>query len=178
MLLSVKGDGLDAVSGDPSFGDPASSAAPWEGYYANGSAPARGVFFPNLFDSRHVPSALALTLASLFGESRTERADLRPLGPDAEGVEWVKPLGEETVVDGFDVQVPRGWEGTWQAGQFDGLVERLGELSEEAWVRGGGVRGGRGDLGADGKGVVLKGWSRKRGVQRVMLVGGFEVLVE
>ena len=39
--------------------------------------------FPNLFDSYHPPSAFALTLSSLFGETHTERADLRPLGPDA-----------------------------------------------------------------------------------------------
>jgi hypothetical protein len=38
--------------------------------------------FPNLFDERHLPSSLALTLFSLFGEGHTEHADLRPLGPD------------------------------------------------------------------------------------------------
>ncbi|KAF2032973.1 hypothetical protein EK21DRAFT_109427 [Setomelanomma holmii] len=79
--------------------------------------------FPSLFSANHPPGALALTLFSLFGEGHTERADLRPLGPDApsgaspaplNGTDWVnpiltalqRPLGEEVVVDGFDVQVP------------------------------------------------------------------------
>lgn len=183
MLLSVKADGLGAVGGDQNFGDPSAAAAPWGGYFANGSAPAPGVYFPNLFDSRHVPSAFALTLFSLFGEGRTERADLRPLGPDTpaeDGITWVtKPLGEEVVVDGFDVQVPREWQGTYQEGQFNDLVTRLGELNDEAWTESGAKKGGPGDLGVDGKGVVFQGWNKnKRAVQRVVMVGGFEVLVE
>ncbi|KAF1924790.1 uncharacterized protein M421DRAFT_270884 [Didymella exigua CBS 183.55] len=182
VLLSVKGDGLGAVAGNQNFGDPSADAAPWGGYFANGSAPAAGVFFPNLFDTRHVPSAFALTLFSLFGEGRTERADLRPLGPDTpseDGITWVtKPLGEEVVVDGFDVQVPREWQGTYQEGQFNDLVTRLGELNDEAWVQSGAKRGGPGDLGVAGKSVVFQGWNRKRSVQRVVMVGGFEVLVE
>lgn len=183
VLLSVKGDGLGAAGGNQNFGDPNSDATPWGGYYTNGSAAAEGVFFPNLFDERHVPSAFALTLFSLFGEGRTERADLRPLGPDTpaeNGITWVtKPLGEEVVVDGFDVQVPRDWQGTYQEKRFNELVTRLGELNAEAWTESGGVKGGPGDLGADGKSVVFQGWQgRKRAVQRVVMVGGYEVLVE
>lgn len=182
VLLSVKADGLGAVGGNQNFGDPNSNAAPWDGYLSNGSAPAPGVSFPNLFDARHIPSAFALTLFSLFGEGRTERADLRPLGPDTpaeDGITWVaKPLGEEVVVDGFDVQIPQDWQGTYQEGQFGDLVTRLGELNDEAWTASGGVKGGVNDLGVDGKGVVFQGWNRKRSVQRVVLVGGYEVLVE
>lgn len=181
MLLSVKADSQVSVGGDANFGDPNSDAAPWGGYLANGSVPT-GVYFPNLFDSRHVPSAFALTLFSLFGEGTTERADLRPLGPDTpaeDGISWVeRPLGEEVVVDGFDVQLPRSWEGTYQEGQFDDFVTRLGELTDEAWTASGARRGGPKDLGADGKGVVYRGWNKKRAVQRVVMVGGFEVVVE
>ena len=185
VLLSVKADGPAAVGDNADFGDPnANSSTAWAGYNnANGSAPADGVFFPNLFDERHVPSAFALTLFSLFGEGSTERADLRPLGPDTlpgDGISWItRPLGEEVVVDGFDVQVPSEWQGTYQQGRFDDLVTRLGELNDEAWTASGGVRGGAGDLGVDGKGVVYQGWStQKRAVQRVVMVGGYEVLVE
>lgn len=181
VLLSVKADGLGAVGGNQNFGDPNSDATPWGGYYGNASS-VEEVSFPNLFDSRHVPSAFALTLFSLFGEGRTERADLRPLGPDTPaeaGITWVtKPLGEEVVVDGFDVQVPRDWQGTYQEGQFNDLVTRLGELNDEAWTASGGVEGGANDLGVDGKSVVFQGWNRKRSVQRVVMVGGYEVLVE
>lgn len=131
--------------------------------------------FPNLFDEYHPPSAFALTLFSLFGEGHTERADLRPLGPDApsgssppvlNGTGWVnpiltalqRPLGEEVVVDGFDVQVPKEWEGHYQERRFGELVTRLKELHQEAWEESGGVVGGPADLGADGKGVVYQGW--------------------
>lgn len=185
VLLSVKGDGSSAV-GSTQFGDPAAPTQ-WSGYVnsttgASDREAANRLLFPNLFDERHVPSAFALTLFSLFGEGRTERADLRPLGPDApasDGITWVqKPLGEEVVLDGFDVQVPREWQGTYQEGKFGDLVTRLGELNDEAWTASGGVRGGKGDLGVDGKGVVFQGWNRKRSVQRVVLVGGFEVVVE
>lgn len=180
VLLSVKGSGASTVSGALDFGAP--NATAWTGYSANGSAPAAGVFFPNLFDSRHVPSAFALTLFSLFGEGRTERADLRPLGPDtppSDGIDWItRPLGEEVVVDGFDVQVPAEWKGTYQESQFNALVTRLGELNDEAWTESGATKGGVNDLGADGKGVVFQGWLRKRSVQRVVVVGGFDVLVE
>ncbi|KZM28063.1 carbohydrate metabolic process [Ascochyta rabiei] len=182
VLLSVRADGPGSVGGDTNFGDPDSDAAPWAGYNANGSAAAPGVFFPNLFDERHVPSAFALTLFSLFGEGKTERADLRPLGPDTpaeDGINWVtRPLGEEVVIDGFDVQVPRDWQGTYQEGRFNDLVSRLGELNDEAWTSSGAKKGGPGDLGVDGKGVVYQGWNKKRSVQRVVMVGGFEVLVE
>jgi hypothetical protein len=139
------------------------------------SATATSTSFPNLFDPSHPPSAFALTLFSLFGEGHTERADLRPLGPDApsgsspeslNGTDWVnpiltalqRPLGEEVVVDGFDVQVPAEWKGTYQDGQFDDLVDRLKQLHNEAWTESGGVVGGPADLGADGEGAVYKGY--------------------
>jgi hypothetical protein len=131
--------------------------------------------FPNLFDESHPPSAFALTLFSLFGEGHTERADLRPLGPDVpsgasppvlNGTNWVnpiltalqRPLGEEVVVDGFDIQIPAEWKGTYQDFRFQDLVTRLRQLHDEAWTESGGVIGGPADLGADGKGVVYSGW--------------------
>ncbi|EAT81031.1 hypothetical protein SNOG_11323 [Parastagonospora nodorum SN15] len=128
--------------------------------------------FPNLFSPSHPPSSFALTLFSLFGEGHTERADLRPLGPtppsgaSPNGTEWInpiltalqRPLGEEVVVDGFDVQIPAEWKGTYQDGQFADLVSRLRELHDESWEESGGVVGGKDDLGADGKGVVFSGW--------------------
>lgn len=184
VLLSVKGDSPAAVDGEIDFGDPNSDAAPWAGYDAvtPPNSTAQRATFPNLFDERHVPSAFALTLFSLFGEGRTERADLRPLGPDTpagDGISWLeRPLGEEVVVDGFDVQVSREWEGTYQEERFNALVTRLGELNDDAWSASGGVRGGPGDLGVDGKGVIFQGWNKKRSVQRVVMVGGFEVVVE
>jgi hypothetical protein len=183
VLLSIKGDGVGAVGGNANFGDPTNNnTVPWGGYFGNGLAPAAGLIFPNLFDERHVPSAFALTLFSLFGEGKTERADLRPLGPDTpaeQGINWVtRPLGEEVVVDGFDVQVPRDWQGTYQEARFNDLVTRLKELNNEAWTASGGVRGGTGDLGVDGEGVVYQGWNKKRDVQRVVVIGGFEVVVE
>ena len=135
--------------------------------------------FPNLFGPRHPPSAFALTLFSLFGEGHTERADLRPLGPEIgspatpatlNGAQWVnpptsvvsmldRPLGEEVVVDGFDVQVPVDWKGTYQERSFRAFVARLRELNREAWLEEGAVEGGPGDLGADGKSVVYFGWT-------------------
>ncbi|KAF1851335.1 uncharacterized protein K460DRAFT_329265 [Cucurbitaria berberidis CBS 394.84] len=134
--------------------------------------------FPNLFDEAHPPSAFALTLFSLFGEGHTERADLRPLGPEVDspsspsplnGTDWItppttdvptlaRPLGEEVVVDGFDIQVPVQWKGGYQDQAFRALVIRLRELTRAAWRESGGVEGGPGDLGADGRGVVYFGW--------------------
>lgn len=120
---------------------------------------------PNLFNPSHPPSAFALTLFSLFGEGHTERADLRPLGPETpgdtspDGVKWwSRPLGEEVVVDGFDVQLPEEWKGTYQNREFDLLAGRLRQLNEEAWVDSGARKGSAGDLGSDGKGIVLQGW--------------------
>ena len=86
------------------------------------------------------------------------------------------------MLDGFDVQLPRAWQGTYQDMQFDALAERLGELEDEAWMAGG-------DLGAEKRGVVLRGWNededkdeggekRRRGMGRVVMVGGFGVGVE
>ncbi|KAH9863630.1 hypothetical protein J1614_009562 [Plenodomus biglobosus] len=134
--------------------------------------------FPNLFSESHPATALALTLFSLFGEGHTERADLRPLGPDVggpaapsvfNGTNWVtpstsivplleRPLGEEVVIDGFDVQVPVEWKGRYQDTKFRNFVARLRELNRDAWKQSGGIEGGPGDLGADGKAVVYFGW--------------------
>jgi hypothetical protein len=131
----------------------------------NWSAIRAGGVQPNLFDATHHPTSLALTLFSLFGEGHTERADLRPLGPDptnttASPVSWFsRPLGEEVVVDGYDVRVPSSWKGTFQDGEFKKLVGRLRELNGDAWLQSGGKKGGAGDLGADGKGVVVFEWS-------------------
>jgi hypothetical protein len=69
-----------------------------------------------------------------------------------------RPLGEEVVVDGFDVQIPAEWKGTYQDGEFKDLVRRLEELIDEAWRDSGEVVGGAADLGADGKGVVYSGF--------------------
>ncbi|KAJ4366424.1 hypothetical protein N0V83_008060 [Neocucurbitaria cava] len=134
--------------------------------------------FPNLFDTSHPPSAFALTIFSLFGEGHTERADLRPLGPDVSLASTTaaaaaaqrrrsaalildrlaRPLGEEVVVDGYDVQVPAQWKGTYQDSQFKTLVASLRELNRQAWTASGGVEGGPNDLGADGRGVVFFEW--------------------
>ncbi|KAF2680984.1 hypothetical protein K458DRAFT_406751 [Lentithecium fluviatile CBS 122367] len=109
-------------------------------------------------------TSLALTLFSFFGEGHTERADLRPLGPDpnnitASPVEWLmQPLGEEVVADGFDIRVPREWKGTFQAAEFRRLEAWLRELNQEAWVESGSVEGAPGDLEADDRGVELFGW--------------------
>jgi hypothetical protein len=141
--------------------------------------PASTAAFPNLFDESHPPSAFALTLFSLFGEGHTERADLRPLGPDVgslasppplNGTDWVtpptsdqsmvnRPLGEEVVIDGYDVSVPIQWQGTYQEDQFQALVSRLGELTRDSWTESGGIDGGPGDLGADGQSGAYFGWS-------------------
>ncbi|KAI8933850.1 hypothetical protein NX059_009549 [Plenodomus lindquistii] len=134
--------------------------------------------YPNLFNENHPPTAFALALFSLFGEGHTERADLRPLGPDVggpatpstfNGTNWVtpptetipmlkRPLGEEVVIDGFDVQVPVQWKGRYQDTKFRNFVARLRELNRDAWRQSGGIEGGPGDLGADGKAVVYFGW--------------------
>jgi hypothetical protein len=139
------------------------------------SAPAStSTFFPNLFDPRHPPTSFALTLFSLFSEGHTERSDLRPLGPEPpsdasppvlNGTNWItpafnleRPLGEEVVVDGFDVQLPAEWKGSYQDGQFKDFVRRMKEYIDEAWMESGGVVGGPNDLGADGKGSVYSGY--------------------
>ncbi|KAF2751400.1 hypothetical protein M011DRAFT_455408 [Sporormia fimetaria CBS 119925] len=110
---------------------------------------------PNLFSDSLPPTALANTLFSLFAEGTTEREDLRPLGPmempvSQEQVEdsmlkwWSKPLGEEVVVDGFDVQIPEGWRGTGQEELFGGFVEELRRLVGEVDAEGKGIGGVRG----------------------------------
>ena len=111
---------------------------------------------PNLFDPEHRPSALALTLFSLFGNGKTERADLRPLGPDhSEGsdvVKWLeRPLGEEVVLDGFEVLVRGEWKGMVQGELWEEFIKNLRDLgdfrdTEEA------------SKGEDRKGVVVSGW--------------------
>lgn len=161
------------VGGNLEYGSPSSVPQPFGPYF--GSIGPGGINeavvsnkHQNLFDEYHPPTALALTLFSLFGEGHTERADLRPLGPltpknpsaAPDGIKWwSKPLGEEVVIDGFDVQVPSEWKGTYQSGQFDAFVKRLRELVDESWKDAGAEKGGKGDLGADGKGVVVQGWA-------------------
>ncbi|KAH7391132.1 hypothetical protein DE146DRAFT_618974 [Phaeosphaeria sp. MPI-PUGE-AT-0046c] len=161
VLISIKGADVGSVGGNVDFGDPNVGKHPFGQAFAIAEGiPSiiadlptvpTGSDFPNLFDEAHPPSAFALTLFSLFGEGHTERADLRPLGPD-------RPLGEEVVVDGFDVQVPAEWKGKYQDKKFKDLVRRLKELHQEAWKESGGLVGGPADLGADGKGVVYEGY--------------------
>jgi hypothetical protein len=174
ILLSVKASGVGEVGGNTEYGDPNKNPQPFGPYFGslgrNGSIEEAVVSprQPNLFDAYHPPSAFALTLFSLFSEGHTERADLRPLGPleldgmsddSPDGVKWwSKPLGEEVVVDGFDVQIPREWQGTYQEEQFIDFISRLRELTDAAWAESGSKKGGVGDLGADGKGVVYQGW--------------------
>ncbi|KAF2638432.1 hypothetical protein P280DRAFT_551538 [Massarina eburnea CBS 473.64] len=109
---------------------------------------------PNLFNPRHPPTAFALTLFSLFGAGTTERKDLRPLGPDPvpdtvpdptlpsdpqalSSLLLHRPLGENVVLDGFDVRVPGEWKGRYQGDLIEDFVGRLRELEREG--EGGGV---------------------------------------
>lgn len=80
-----------------------------------------------------------------------------------------RPLGEEVVVDGFDVQVPAEWRGSYQDTAFHALTRELRRLSREAWIESGEDDGGPADKGADGEGVVFFGWvggAVKRGEER------------
>ena len=194
ILLSIKASKPEDVNGDLEYGTAAASRAedPLGASFGNDTevedqgdeqeedpslafVPSRvppvpmEEPLPNLFDELHPPSSFALSLSSLFGETRTERADLRPLGPDTPssstsssslaGIPWVtRPLGEEVVLDGFDVQIPREWAGTTQGALFEDFAESLRKLEDDAWREGGGEAGGVGDLGGYGKGVVLVGW--------------------
>lgn len=185
VLLGVKVDGPSAVNGNLKYGAPdtlgvklplAIPPGPFLGRPGHPLVPLAGnlttvvlggkrVPAPNLFDAVHTPSGLAATLWSLFGEGHAERADLRPLGPDApseaspDRIKWVvKPLGEEVVVDGFDVRTPGQWKGTAQARLVDGFVEALREKEQVAWKEIGGKTGGLGDLGVDGPGLVVSGY--------------------
>lgn len=124
---------------------------------------------------------------------------MRPLGPDVggpaspkvfNGREWVtpptssvplisRPLGEEVVVDGFDVQLPEQWKGKYQDTKFRNLVARLRELDAEAFKESGGIEGGPGDLGADGESVVFFGYvgqllKARRGAAEVSEAGWIE----
>lgn len=86
--------------------------------------------------------------------------------PVLNGTNWVnpiltalqRPLGEEVVVDGFDVQIPAEWKGMYQDKRFGELVARITSLHDKAWFESGGVVGGPADLGAEGKGVVYQGY--------------------
>ena len=108
-------------------------------------SPLPSTVVPNLFDATHHATSFALTLFSLFGEGLTERPDLRP-------------LGEGVTVDGFDVKIPSAWKGTFQDGELQKFLGRLGELNSDAWQQSGATLGGLGDLGNNGKPVVLFGW--------------------
>lgn len=70
-----------------------------------------------------------------------------------------RPLGEEVVVDGFDVQLPVQWKGKYQDTKFRNLVARLRELNSDAFKESGGIESGPGDLGADGESIVFFGFT-------------------
>jgi hypothetical protein len=170
VLLSIKGSSVTEVGGNFDYGTLGQAAQPFGSYFGENTGEVEGggdgngtnrKQHPDLFDPTHLPKSFALTLSSLFGETKTERADLRPLGPDplAPGINGItRPLGEEVVVDGFDVQIPREWKGTVQGGLFEDFVQRLRELNDESWADSGATKGGKNDLGVDGKGIVLVGW--------------------
>ncbi|KAK3201849.1 hypothetical protein GRF29_164g861238 [Pseudopithomyces chartarum] len=186
VLLGVKVDGPSAVNGNLKYGAPpnllglrlplALPPGPFLGRPGHPLVPLAGnlttivlngktVAAPNLFDTIHSPASLAATLFSLFGEGHAERADLRPLGPDTpsaaspDSIRWiVKPLGEEVVVDGFDVRTPGQWKGTPQADLVSDFVGFLREKTQSAWKESGGKKGGPNDLGIDGPGVVVSGY--------------------
>jgi len=81
--------------------------------------------FPNLFDDSHTPVALAEILRSLFG----------PVTEDFTGSSSSpRPLGPGAVLDGFDVQVPVLWKGTYQDRQFHALVNALKDAVEGSLV--------------------------------------------
>jgi hypothetical protein len=67
-------------------------------------------------------------------------------------------LGEEVVVDGFDVRTPGQWKGTPQADLVSDFVGFLREKTQSAWKESGGKKGGPNDLGIDGPGVVVSGY--------------------
>ncbi|KAF2493592.1 hypothetical protein BU16DRAFT_619893 [Lophium mytilinum] len=93
-------------------------------------APATPVHQPNLFTNAEQASQFAATLWSLFGAGSVERSELRPLGPDAQGLAVLhRPLGEEVVVDGFDVQLPEEWQQTDEEALFRVMVARLKQLA-------------------------------------------------
>ncbi|KAL5416343.1 hypothetical protein PMIN03_002144 [Paraphaeosphaeria minitans] len=154
-----------ALPPGPFLGRPGHPLVPAAGNLTSVKVDGKTVPAPNLFDAAHTPTGLAATLFSLFGEGHGERADLRPLGPDApsafisDKIEWVvKPLGEEVVVDGFDVRTPGQWKGTAQAALVERFVGSLREDVEKAWKDGGGKKGGLNDMGVDGMGVVVSGY--------------------
>jgi hypothetical protein len=173
VLLIIRASGAAEVAGNTDYGLPGQSGLPYGPYYATGGLTFNETTgadegpLPNLFDAAHPSSAFALTIFSLFGEGHTERDDLRPLGPDtpnaasADGISWSggvsKPLGEEVVVDGFDVQVPVEWKGTYQGRQFQELVTSLREMVKGAYDMNRGQRAGV-DAGAAGPGIVVQSW--------------------
>ncbi|KAJ4358341.1 uncharacterized protein N0V89_002923 [Didymosphaeria variabile] len=186
VLLGIRADAPSAVNGNlkwgsadpgvlglklplplppgPFLGRPGHPIFPQAGNLTTVKVDGKTVPAPNLFDALHTPTGLAATLFSLFGEGHAERADLRPLGPDApsnfssDKIMWVaKPLGEEVVVDGFDVRTPGQWKGTPQAALVERFVSSLKESVEKAWKEEG-VKGGLNDLGVDGPGEVVSGY--------------------
>lgn len=185
ILLGVKVDDPAAVNGNLKYGEPNTLGlklplsvppGPFLGRPGHPFIPLAGnlstiqldgktIPAPNLFDMLHTPTGIASTLFSLFGEGHAERADLRPLGPDTpsavspDSIKWiVKPLGEEVVLDGFDVRIPGQWKGTAQAALVQKFVEALRTKVQTAWIEGGGKKGGINDLGVDGPGVVVSGY--------------------
>ncbi|KAL1612876.1 hypothetical protein SLS60_001106 [Paraconiothyrium brasiliense] len=187
VLLGVRADAPSAVNGNlkwgsadpgilglklplplppgPFLGRPGHAIFPQAGNLTTVKVDGKVVPAPNLFDALHTPTGLAATLFSLFGEGHAERADLRPLGPDtpsnfsSDSIMWVaKPLGEEVVLDGFDVRTPGQWKGTPQAALVEKFVGSLRETVEKAWKEGGSKKGGLNDLGVKGPGEVVSGY--------------------
>lgn len=116
--------------------------------------------FPNLFNDQHPPAKFAQTLFSLFGEGQEQDVNLRPLGP-------------QVVVDGYDVQVPVQWRGTYQERAFKVLHDSLKDLVRAAWTESGAVEGSSADRGAKGMGSVVFGWVGQI-VRRGVLMRGEE----
>ncbi|CAA9966878.1 hypothetical protein PTMSG1_10237 [Pyrenophora teres f. maculata] len=123
ILLSIKAEPLATVAGNALFGDPDESREPFGPVFSGGAGVEDGdgdavsMPFPNLFNALHTPSTLASTLVSLFG----------PIDDDTDTASssYLRPLGLDVVLDGFDVQVPVQWRGTYQDEQFHALVDEL-----------------------------------------------------
>ncbi|KAF2259546.1 hypothetical protein CC78DRAFT_571784 [Lojkania enalia] len=142
ILLTLRASPATLVAGNTLYGSPGSSDLPFGPYFPptntwDDASDSTSVNVernppPNLFDSEHSPAELALELFAIFGAA---------LPPPQRGYENDRPLGPGVVLDGFDVQIPREWKGTWQGDRFLELAGRLRGL--------GGMFGG---------GEVLVGW--------------------
>ncbi|RMZ67510.1 carbohydrate metabolic process [Pyrenophora seminiperda CCB06] len=86
---------------------------------AHNSPGPRPMYQPNLLTPTNTPDTLAATLLSLFG----------PVSVADESLP--RPLGPSVVLDGFDVQVPVQWKGTYQDEQFHDLLNGLKGVDED-----------------------------------------------